>query len=330
MIPENLVFISVQPHDLYFSWQIEVQINNFRKFGVSDRMHVLVWYPNTKKLIEDGKKVEWFNALPWIELMKKYKEVNFYFYEDSGAHLELYIPQIRPHTLIKHFDKYPELSSKSIFYHDSDIIFNYLPNFENLCNDDINWVSNTSWYLDYNYLRKKEIQGGMPENYAVNTLCEIGGVTIDTFKEYVGKTGGAQYVLKNIDSKFWKIVNRQVLEIRKAFYFSYPGSINSRYFKSEEEGFQSWCADMWAINMALWSTGKITGITKELDFCLASDGADAYLKRPIYHGAGTKEDQEGVFVKSKWMNMSPIGIKHDYVLKSSASYYYAKEIENIK
>jgi hypothetical protein len=45
MIPEDFVFISAQPHDPYMQWQVEVQIVNFRTFGLSDKMHILVWYP---------------------------------------------------------------------------------------------------------------------------------------------------------------------------------------------------------------------------------------------------------------------------------------------
>ena len=127
-----MIFISAQPHDQYFQWQIEVQIVNFRKHGISDKMHILVWYPKGSNQLEN-----------WSNIGKKYPEVKIFLYEDTGVDLGLYIPQLRPHILAKHFDKYPELSDEVIFYHDSDIIFNFLPDFEKLCEGETTWQSDT-------------------------------------------------------------------------------------------------------------------------------------------------------------------------------------------
>ncbi len=326
MIPENLIFISAQPHDIYFAWQIEVQACNFRKHGISDRMHVIVWFPDNQKRKAEGGKIEEINTKIWAEIAKKYPEIKFAFIKDEGVDLKLYIPQIRPHILGRYFDQHPELSEKIIFYHDSDIIFNFLPDFETLCVDTINWQSDTSGYLDYNYLHKKEEQGKIPEDEAVDILAKIGNVTVDTFKSYTGKTGGAQYIFKGIDGEFWKDIERQVLEIRKAFWFGSPNSINSKYFSSESAGFQSWCADMWAVNMALWSRNKVTDVTPQLDFSWATDGAETYKRKPIFHNAGVVGSATGLFYKGKWMTKSPIGHKH-IVPENTASYYYVKAIE---
>jgi hypothetical protein len=312
-----MIFISAQPYDIYFAWQIDVQACNFRKFGVSDRMHVVIWYPENPEP----------SFMPhWQKLMVKYPEVKFSFYKDQGVDLGLYIPQLRPHILARYFDDHPELAKEVVFYHDSDIIFNFLPDFESLIKDDINWQSDTSSYLDYNYLRRKEDQGKIPENEAVQRLAEIGGVTVETFKSYAGKTGGAQCILKGIDGDFWRDVERQVIQIRKAFKHGEPDSINTKYFASESAGFQSWCADMWALNMALWSRNKVTDVTPLLDFSWATDSADTYLKKPIFHNAGANGSQPGVFHKAKYIHESPIG-KPLVVKKDSASYYYVQAIK---
>ena len=313
-----MIFLSAQPWDQYFVWQIEVQITNFRKHNISDKMHVCVWYPgdpNTQLLL-------------WKELENKYPEVKFFYYKDEGVNLKLYIPQLRPHILSKHFNKFPELSNKVIFYHDSDIIFNYLPDFNSLIHDEINWQSDTSGYLDYNYLRSKEIQGNIPENEAVDLLASIGNTNVNTFKAYKGRTGGAQCILKNIDGEFWKYVERQCIEIRKNFLYGQPDSINSKYFKSENAGFQSWCADMWALNMALWSRGRQTDVTKELDFSWATDNSETFLKKSIFHNAGATGVQPGVFYKGSWINRSPIGIIHE-INPNLASFHYVEIINEI-
>ncbi len=314
-----MIFISAQPWDQYFLWQIEVQIVNFRKHGISDKMHVCVWYPDRPEV----------KLQPWFDLQNKYPEVKFFFYLDTGVDLGLYIPQLRPHILAKHFDLFPDLSNEVIFYHDSDIIFNRLPLFDDLGQGEINWQSDTSGYLDYNYLRSKEQQGNIPEDQAVKVLARIGRTTVETFKQYTGKTGGAQYILKGVDGDFWRDVERQVLLIRKAFFWNIEGSINRQYFSSEAAGFQSWCADMWAVNMALWSRGKPTDITPELDFSWATDGVETYKRKPIYHNAGATGAQPGVFYKGQFINKSPIGKKHA-VKKDSASWYYVQAIEEVK
>lgn len=332
MIPENLLFISAQPHDIYFVWQVEVQIVNFRKFGISDRMHVLVWYPDNNKRKERGEVIEPLHIKEWTNLALKYPEVKFFFYQDKGllvSEFQLYIPQLRPQILAKHFELYPNLKENVLFYHDSDIIFNRLPDFQKLCEDDINWQSDTSGYLDYTYLSKKEKEGKIPENEAIQKLCDIGGISLELMKSYNGKTGGAQYLLKGVDSQFWLDIEKNVILIRKAFMHSQPESINARYFSSEAAGFQSWCADMWALNMALWARGKKTDISSELDFSWATDTAETYQKKPIFHNAGATRGHTGIFYKGKWINRSPIGLNHA-VKKDSASWFYVQAINDVK
>ena len=324
-----MIFISAQPHDRYFIWQIEVQIVNFRKHGLSDKMHILVWYPDNEMLKKQGHVPVKIKNDEWLVLAKKYPEVKFFFYKDTGVDLGLYIPQLRPQILAKHFDQHPELKDEVLFYHDSDIIFNYLPDFELLIDGPVNWQSDTSHYLDYDYLRRKEKQGNIPEHEAIEKLAQIGNVTVDIIKSYTGKTGGAQYILKGIDGDFWRDVERQVIEIRKVFKYGIPNSINTKYFKSEAEGFQSWCADMWAVNMALWSRNKITDVTPELDFSWATDAATTYHRKPIMHNAGATKNHPGLFYKGDWIDKSPIGKNHA-VKKDSASWFYVQAISEVK
>lgn len=325
-----MIFVSAQPHDLYFLWQCEVQIVNFRKHKISDKMHILVWYPDAELEKKEGKIPQRVRINEWEKLSKKYPEVKFFFYKDRGTDLKTYIPQLRPHILSEHFDNHPELKNEVIFYHDSDIIFNYLPDFKSLSEGDINWESDTSSYLDYAYLKRKEEQGKIPEGEAIGLLAKIGNVTIDIIKSYEKKTGGAQYILKNIDGDFWRDVERQVLEIRKAFMHGRPGTINTKYFKSENEGFQSWCADMWAVNFALWSRGRKTDITTELDFSWATDSYETYLKKPIFHNAGATSTNKRLFYKGDWINRSPIGLKQLFVSKSFAQHEYVEAIKEVK
>jgi hypothetical protein len=236
-LPEGLTFISAQPHDPYFQWQIEVQIVNFRKHGISDRMHVLVWVPKTGRM--PG----------WEQLEKKYPEVKFFYYLDFGVDLKTYIPQLRPHILKQHFSDFPDLKNKPVFYHDSDIIFNYLPDFG---------------------------------------------------------------------------VEEDCLKIRKFLM----RDVNLKYFRSENEGFQSWCADMWAVNFNLWKRGIETKVTEALDFSWATDHIDSFHRKPIYHNAGATSGSKNIFYKGAWISKSPIGQKLS-VSQNFASAEYVKAIEQV-
>lgn len=322
----NLIFLSAQPYDGYFQWQLEVIITNFRKFGLSDKMHVVVWI-----LKEDHYEYEHYvKAKPgWDKLQEKYPEVKFFFYENEIPRLDLYISQLRPHILKKHFKKYQEeLKDKVFFYHDSDIIFNYLPDFERLLNDDINWQSDTSGYLDYDYLRRKEEEGKIPKDEAVKILADIGGITVEHIKSYAGKTGGAQCILKDIDYTFWEDLERMCVEIRKKFFFGVEGSVNKTYFPNENAGFQSWCADMWALNFALWKRGKVSDVTHELDFSWATDSIETFLKKPIYHNAGATNGSR-LFYKGAYISKSPLYTDLPLPAKNTASRQYVLAIKEV-
>lgn len=327
----KLIFLSAQPLDLKFLWEVEVQIVNFRKFGISDKMHIVVWYMRREKDALQG----------WYNLQEKYPEVNIFYYEDRGVNRNLYVPQLRPHALKYHFKKYEqEFKDKVFFYHDSDILFNYLPNFESLLKDDVCWQSNTSGYLDYNYIKRVQERGNIPNNEAMNLLCNLGGITEDIFKSYAGKTGGAQTMLKGVDYNFWSDVERISILIRQFFYYGSPNSINKRYFKNtyddegkllltaEDNGFQSWCADMWALNFALWKRGIKTDVTDDLAFSWATDSYSKFLEKPIYHNAGACKNNDGIFYKGDYIHSSPIG-KKITVNPNSASAFYVQSIREV-
>lgn len=320
MIPDNLVFIQCVPHDLYFQWQIEVQIVNFRKFRVSDRMQIIVWYPQNSQQISK-----------WIDIQKKYPEVKIFLYPDAGVNLGLYISQLRPHSLKKHFALHEgTLKDKVFFYHDSDILFRELPDFEKLVEGDICWQSDCSHYLDYSYLAAKEKEGNIPDHLAIKKMAEIGGITVEKIKEYDHRTGGAQYILRDLDYKFWESIENQCIAIRTAFSFHIEGSINKTYFTDENKGFQSWCADMWAINFEMWRRGQKTEVTPELDFSWGSDPMTTYLKKPIFHNAGVTAGMPGLFYKGAWINKSPIGQDIPLPAEDKASRVYVEAIKEVK
>jgi hypothetical protein len=96
-------------------------------------------------------------------------------------------------------------------------------------------------------------------------------------------SGGAQYILKNIDADFWKKVFKSCIDIKLTL-----NSYNRRFFESENKGFQSWCADMWAVLWGIWARNAKTLCPIEMNFCWATDLTEKLEDENmyIYHNAG--------------------------------------------
>ncbi len=342
---KDLVFISCQPDDKVFEWQIDVQLHNFRKYGYADRARVLVFLPSDR--LHKG-----FNP-GWKQLEKKYPEVKFFYYEDTEDILNTsirrigYIPLLRPWMLKKHFAEYPELEDKAIFYHDSDVIFTRRLDFTPFLydGDEDCYLSDTRSYIAASYFdsKAKDVLESKKEDYAkidvLDSSMKLFGLTRQDAVDNENGSGGAQYLLKNINSKFWEDVYEGCINIR-----THLRNINTRYFESEDKGFQSWCADMWSVLWNLWKRGVKTYCPKELDFAWATDKISKWREVYIYHDAGagsnpiyttepdgTKKEHRLFFKREmKYVNniSSPLQEDLSYVSKDFCSSGYVREIED--
>lgn len=323
---KDLIFISAQPIDApYFIWQLDVQLNSFREIGISSQCEVLGW---DREVHDSG----------WEKLIEKYPEVKFFNYKDKGCNLSLYIPVIRPHILKQHFLEHKDrLAGKAFFYHDSDILFRELPDFESMLQDDVVYVSDTISYVGANYLVSKAKQGNLPsENFVVDRLGRLANLSSEDIIKRNADSGGAQYLLKNIDYKYWEDVEKFCIASRDLLM----NHINKTYFKSENEGYQSWTADMWAVLYNLWNRGIETKVTDKLDFTWATSRIEEYYKKPIFHLAGStgrpiKTTKDGVetihhlFYKGAYINKSPIGLDHSYISKEYCSWKYVEAMQKV-
>jgi hypothetical protein len=81
------------------------------------------------------------------------------------------------------------------------MIFTKPVNWNKFLYDDIWYLSNTNSYINYDYIisKGKDIY---------NKMCEI--VEIDSIipKLMNSNSGGAQYILKNIDAEYWEKVEK--------------------------------------------------------------------------------------------------------------------------
>ena len=290
------IIITAQPDDQYFIWQNHLYIESCLKQGFTqDQIQILLYKPKNRQFNNN-----------WNKLKEIYPDINIFLYEDKGVQqfLGVYIPILRPHILWQHFEVYPELKDKTIIYTDSDILWLDTLNINHLLLDNINYVSDASSYLNYSYFEnkyKQVIPEKLEEAKSVDFLkevCNIVGVDKKIVIDNNNNTGGVQYILKNIDADFWKKVETDVLKIRL-----YLQQVNKIYFKNENDGIQSWCADLWAVQFNLWYRNLETKVVKELDFAWATEPIEKLNSCTIFHNAG---------VTGKYMNDIPYFYKGAY------------------
>ena len=317
----NLVFVSAQPDIPYFHWQTKVYCHNFIEKGIDPKnIHVLFAMVNSKIPSEESLKL-------------KKLGVNVHHYEDNRKD-KLYIPSLRPLVLSRWLQENPELS-ECYFYHDSDIIFRVLPNFDSLLNDNFVYLSDSTSYIGHDYILDccKRYESQHPtcgENQLLIEMAEVIGVSIETIKDNQNNSGGAQYLMKNIGHEFWDKVLSDCLNLydkmRKFHnkYPIYPGEI------------QMWTSDMWAVLWNIWLMGKETRITKEMDFSWATDTLNQYDSKPILHMAGVVDEMKGrKFYKGEFINVNPLDkLKEninffDYVEKNSSTIKYIELMKSI-
>ena len=341
------MFLSSQPNDLQFLWQIEIQLHNFKKLGILDKYdyHITVWNNNKRQ-------PPLMFAEEWEDIQIRYANyprVKFFFYTETSGELVNCIVRygypslVRPWVLRNHFKDYPELKEKAIFYLDQDVLFTKFPDFlDTLKDDDVTYMSDTRHYIAASYFDSK-IKDVLPEKLEVYKTIDPLQECLNNFRlkrEIADKnelnSGGAQYILKNIDSDFWHKVFIQCIDIKITLQ-----SINRRFFANEDKGFQSWCADMWAVLWTIWQRGGETACPKQMDFAWATDLIEKIDQVYIFHNAGVTPDSvkhkdkfHKLFYKAtaRYVNnlATPFQDDHSNVSKDFCSWFYVKELEETR
>lgn len=298
----NIEFIVCTETKNRFLWEVAVQLNNARKLEISDKFTYLLFTAIGK---EPHKNVEL--------LKKKFPEVNFVEYEDKhDIYLDVvyanYPPLSRLYMLRSYFKAHPELKDKPIFYLDSDVLFQNTSFIEPLLNDNINYLSDTKGYMGKDYWESKykldELNPGKPKFVKEELFHEFKlkdilgecssyiGLDKKTIIENDNKCGGAQYILKGVDAKFWGHCYMDCITIRQ-----YLRKLNQQYMKGENpterenNGFQSWCSDMFSVLWNLYKKNMPIETPKSMDFAWATDNIHRLSETNIFHNAGVTGDE---------------------------------------
>ncbi len=303
-------YICVQPRLVYYAWQLEVMLNNFLKHNINPNdIQILVAYsPDQNDRTNHSDVVDLYS-----KLIQKYPSVGFYFYKDTRVS-PCYISSVRPNILKQHFKYFPELKNSAIFYHDCDIVFSKTPNFDLFLNDKIWYMSNTEGYIGSKYILSKG------EDIYLK-MCEIVGIDSKIPKIMESNSGGAQYLLKGVDSIFWEKVEKDSEDLYRYFLEDEPIKMSEN---PSYHPIQKWTSDMWAVLWNAWYFEHETKVDPYFNFTWATDPIERWDDNVIYHNAGVIGPGE-LFYKGNYINSLPYFIE-DTFNKKFASYNYFKEI----
>lgn len=298
-----MIFLSAQPDDFYFTWQLELQIFNFRKLGIKQSdIHILIGYNPRRGLRAHFK-----------QFIQRYdKDASFFLYPDLREG-KTYAPSIRPNIIKQHLKAFPNLTAEGFFYHDSDVLLREIPDFALFNTGKVDWyVSDAASYLNIKYLKS---QGGVA---LLRKMARTIGVDLKKIIENDNDAGGAQYIIKNTSFDFWDKVEHDceklygVLEkfrrkrSEKLFY-------ETGLRKSEYKGIQSWCTDMWVLLWNAWEQDLVVKIHKELDFCWTQDHISDWETKKILHYSGVIAGADNtLFSKGSYTQFPPF---HDNLSK---------------
>jgi hypothetical protein len=197
-VGKSIRYVCAQPASEYYAWQVDVMLNNFKKQGINlNQVDIVCWKQN--------------GTIPesWLKLARHYS-ARFFFYDDTRE-TRHYISSIRPNILKQHFQKYPEICSDTIFYHDCDIVFTKPPSewiTDVMINDKRWYGSDTRWYIGHDYIKSKG-------DDILDAMCEIVGISKHEVERNELNAIGAQYLMKNIDHEFWDKVERDSERLSK-------------------------------------------------------------------------------------------------------------------
>lgn len=303
---KTLRYVCAQPAIPYYTWQVEVMINNFMKMGINPNNMDIVCQKPLDNVDES-----------WIKLANKYP-CRFLFYKDTRQSKH-YISSIRPNILRQHWEAFPELQDDIIFYHDCDIVFtqpplNWIPQ---ECLADDNWYgSDTKWYLGYEYIK------GKGEDI-LNEMCKIIGLPEHVLrsKSETSQDIGAQYLMKNVDSSFWYSVEYYSEKLYKEI-----SELSLTKASPDYHAIQIWTADMWALLWSAWKRNISTFANYNFNFSWGTSSEQEYFANNIMHNAGVTDSKNGLFYKAEFINELPYK-KDLQITEKTASWHYWQWIQ---
>lgn len=268
-------FLSAQPDEPYFLWQLQVQLSNFARLGIEDDLIVLLG-------VRDKPS-------PQAEYIKARTKAQVHFIPDTRKNRS-YAPSIQFHLYAKYFTL--NKIGEPYMLVDTDVVFDKMPLLHRLIEDDVVYMSNTKSYIGYEYVLSKGEQ-------QLAEMAKLVGVTPEQLKANDEGAGGAQTIMKGCENPaFWMKVEHDAVAL-----YQYMSARESKW-TGEGYPIQRWTAGMWAFLWNIWKSGIKTSIVPEMDFCWGSDPITS--RKPIVHMAGVTADMASThFFKGQYITAHP-------------------------
>lgn len=300
-----MLFVTTQPDSDYYIWQIQVQLNNFKKFGCEDKCIVILGY-NPR-----------IGVNPSAYNLEKKTTAKVLFYPDNrDLSSRLYSPSIRPH-LLKQLYKYDSdlIINRNYLYLDCDVIFTAYPNFSALNGEKYIHVSDTNAHLSFDKLKKKNL-------ILFEEMCRTVGISSYVVNKNKHTAGGIVFLFKKynyFDYEFWNKV-----EYDSNFLYKLMLVSSDKYSTLEII-----TANKWALLWNLWLIGYDTKVSEELSVSIATNRIEDWKKNKLYNNAGVSDEyKDFLFKKSDFINKTPFFDDLSYVSQEYASYNYVQEIKS--
>ena len=329
MVNNNILFVSAQPDEPYFVWQSHVYLHNFLAHGLKPQQCVAIF--GTQPDTEPSPQL--------CQLQKNFPQVDIQIYPDTREPAgKKYPPSIQPHVFVQAYKQHPDWKDQVLFFHDCDMVFRRLPDFDRIlqAHPECCVLSDTVDYIGYAYLQQccqklSEANPAIPSNHLLQSMCEIVGIECELVKANEPCSGGAQYLLRDVDEHYWEKVYQDSIKI-KSLFDNYDTIYKLDLPISKYA--QIWTAGMWAYLWNLWLRGQKTIIHKEMDFVFASASLDT--SAPIIHMAGLRDEEKHLhFDKLAWVQINPVEalcrqpFLFDHIPRSAVSFEYIKNIYDI-
>ena len=298
-LANSIRYVSAQPDEGYFLWQSRVYLENFRALGIPLARCVAIFGVQPGSAPSAGLQA----------LRRRFPEVDVRIFEDTrGPEGRHYAASIQPHLIVKALEAQPEWEGEPTFFHDSDIVFRRLPDFNRLLREHPRacLLSDTINYIGFDYLHgvcealREEIPE-LPADDLIRLMCGTVGIDVETVRRNNAVSGGAQYLLQGVGRDYWNKVYRDSIALWDLFV-EYLGGLGLA--KPPGDYLQIWTAGMWAYLWNLWLLGSETVLHPEMKFVFGSAASEE--EATILHMAGLPVPMRAThFNKPDWRQMSP-------------------------